>query len=126
MGYGIRKYTIVWAAVLALLPQASCRKAPAAPGEVRPARTVLVCMAGDNGLSGGTVGQTGTQERYAVFGEQLERIVGWVVSTGRFLPSQNGFGLRNRSALATCAERSGLPALNVYYRTAAWRRAVRD
>lgn len=54
------------------------------------------------------------QGQYAVFGEQLERIVRWVVSTGRFLPSQNGFGIRNRSALATCAERFGLPALNMH------------
>ena len=66
----------------------------------------------------------GTQERYAVFGEQLERTVVWKAHTERFLPSQNGFGIRNHSGLTTYAERPELPALNGYYRMTAWYRAV--
>lgn len=66
----------------------------------------------------------GAQEQYTVFEEQLKRIVRMKASTERFLPSQNGFEIRNHSGLTTYAERSELPALNAYYRTTAWYKAI--
>lgn len=65
------------------------------------------------------------EERYTVFEEQLKRIVRWEACTERFLPSQNGFEIRQHSGLTTYIERPELPALNEYYRSTAWYKVIR-
>ena len=61
---------------------------------------------------------------YASWREQLERTIVWKACTEHFLPNQNGFAIRHYSGLTTYTEQEELPALNEYYRTTAWYRAL--
>lgn len=70
------------------------------------------------------VERLGTPEQYAVFGEQLKRVVKWNVSTESFLLSQNGFTIDEHSGLTTYIPQPEFPKLNEAYRHTAWYRAV--
>lgn len=66
------------------------------------------------------------EEQYTVFEKQLSRIVKWKACTDHFLPSQNGFTIRQHSGLTIYIERPELPSLNEYYHSTAWYKALHE
>lgn len=73
---------------------------------------------------GAWVKRLGTPEQYAVFGEQMKRVVLWSECTESFLLFQNGFRIDDHSGLTTYIPQAEFPKLNAAYRQTAWYKEV--